>query len=121
MQAHCGAAASFCSAQLMKVWALAVTCCSLPWLLLAAHSTGASHVTFVQCDAGAAALCWWTQRPETTELQFAIHDALGKAVGACCCVLRAACCLLPLLLLLLLQGGEKITRCAQAQMRTPWW
>jgi hypothetical protein len=57
MQVHCGAAASFFSAQLMKVWALALTCSGLPWLLLAARSTGASHVTFVQCDEGAAALC----------------------------------------------------------------
>jgi hypothetical protein len=29
-----------------------------------------------------AALCWWSQPPETRDLQFAIRDALAQAVGA---------------------------------------
>jgi hypothetical protein len=31
---------------------------------------------------GVAALCWWSQQPESRDLQYAIQDALAKAVGA---------------------------------------
>ena len=36
----------------------------------------------VQCGVGVAALCWWSQPPESRDLQYAIQDALAQAVGA---------------------------------------